>query len=333
MNDSAIIAHLQSKIGGAPHVCTKDCTTSAMRVHVHEKDGQHIRWSGNNQPWMCKATFVRSLRYVYVCHKTRTIHHCTRECALEPVPNDDHTLVCPVSGVQWDNETEVVRSWKLTSKCIPSIVSDKRDPNMYSRDADGVVQSRTLNIKDESCRRAVHSALHMLVCSQRRKAHELEKFKSNKQHAMKQVNRYIKYAKQRGVINVCTAMNIYTTECFRRSNFLRVMHVYEPHIEKYTQRLYPVIMKFWTFTSNPRMFTFDTFVPAMLYIMQRGIMVDGVYVVEPTEVLEIILPDANVLDEFDIAKSTFTQTKNAIRASVRTILKKIDAKSFKESLC
>lgn len=333
MNDSAIIAHLQSKIGGAPHVCTKDCTTSAMRVHVHEKDGQHIRWSGNNQPWMCKATFVRSLRYVYVCHKTRTIHHCTRECALEPVPNDDHTLVCPVSGVQWDNETEVVRSWKLTSKCIPSIVSDKRDPNMYSRDADGVVQSRTLNIKDESCRRAVHSALHMLVCSQRRKAHELEKFKSNKQHAMKQVNRYIKYAKQRGVINVCTAMNIYTTECFRRSNFLRVMHVYEPHIEKYTQRLYPVIMKFWTFTSNPRMFTFDTFVPAMLYIMQRGIMVDGVYVVEPTEVLEIILPDANVLDEFDIAKSTFTQTKNAIRASVRTILKRIDAKSFKESMC
>ena len=332
MNDSSIIAHLQSKIGGTPHVCTKACKTSPLLVHVHEKDGQHIRWSGNNQPWMCKDTFVRALRYVYVCHETRTVHHCTRECALEPVPNDDHTLVCPVSGVQWDNETEVVRSWKLTSKCVPSIVSDKRDPNMYSRDADGVVQSRTLNIKDESCRRSVHKTLHLLVCSQRRKSHELEKFRMSRQHAMKQVNRYIKYAKQRGVINVCTAMNIYTTECFRRANFLRVMHVYEPHIEKYTERLYPVIRKFWSITSNPRMFTFETFVPAMLYIMQRGVCVDGVFVIEPVNVLEIILPDANVLDEFHITKSTFTQTKNAIRASVRTILKKVDAESFKESM-
>jgi hypothetical protein len=80
------------------------------------------------------------------------------------------------------------------------------------------------------------------------------------------------------------------------------------------------------------MFTFDTFVPAMLYIMQRGVCVDGVFVIEPINVLEIILPDANVLDEFHIAKSTFTQTKNAIRASVRTMLKKVDAETFKESM-
>jgi hypothetical protein len=332
MNDAAIVAHLQGKIGGTPHICTKDCKTSPLRVHVHEKDGQHIRWSGNNQIWMGSDTFVRALQYVYVCHETRTVHHCTRECMLEPISNDDHTLVCPVSGVQWDDKTEVVRSWKLTSKCVPSIVSDKRDPNMYSRDASGTVLSRTLNIKDESCRRSVRMTLHMLVCSQRRKSHELEKFRMSRQHAMKQVNRYIKYAKQRGVINMSTAMNIYTTECFRRVNFLRVMHVYEPHVEKYTERLYPTIRKFWSIINSSRMFTFETFVPAMLYIMQRGVCVDGVFVIEPVHVLEIVLPDANVLDEFDIAKSTFTQTKNAIRASVRALLKKIDAKYFKESI-
>merc|ERR1711871_1672450 len=107
MNDTAIIAHIQGKIGGKTHICTEKCTCSPLRVHVHFKDGEHIRWSGNNQPWMCADNFVRAIPYVYVCHSSRTVHHCTRECQLEPVPNNDHTLVCPVSGVQWDNETEV----------------------------------------------------------------------------------------------------------------------------------------------------------------------------------------------------------------------------------
>ena len=154
MNDVHIIHHIQNKIGGKPHVCTEECRTQSMNVHIHKKDGlEHIRWSGNNKPWMNKSNFVRALKYVFVCRNTGTVHHCTEECALEPVPNDDHTLACPVSGVQWNNETEVVRSWKLTSKCVPTIVSDKRDPNMYSRTKDGRVLNRTLNIKDESCKR------------------------------------------------------------------------------------------------------------------------------------------------------------------------------------
>ena len=132
MNDAYIISHIQHKLGGKPHICTSKCKTQAINVHIHEKDGQHIRWAGNNQPWMTKKTFVRALQYVFVCKETRTVHHCTESCALEPVANDDHTLACPVSGVQWNNETEVVRSWKLTSKCIPTIISDKRDPNMFN---------------------------------------------------------------------------------------------------------------------------------------------------------------------------------------------------------
>ena len=332
MDDSFIISHLQQKIGGTRHICTKDCVTRPLRVHVHEKDGEHIRWAGNNQPWMNKSTFKRSLKYVFVCQSSRTVHHCTRECTLEPVPNNDHTLVCPVSGVQWDNETEVVRSWKLTSKCVPCIVSDKRDPNMYSRDVDGNVISDTLNIKDESCKRTVHKILRLLVCSQQRKAHELEKFRIGKQNALKQVNRYVKYSKKNGFVNACTAMNIYTTECFRRPNFVRIMSIYEPKLEKYTSDIYPIIMRLWKIMFKPRVFTFDIFVPAMLYIMQRGIRVNEEEVVEPYDVLEIILPDANVLDEFGIIKSTFTQTKNAIRASVRNILESMTVEDLKKKL-
>ena len=332
MNDTSIIAHIQKRVGGTPHVCTEKCKCSPLRVHVHYRDGEHIRWSGNNQPWMCKDNFVRAIPYVYVCHSSRTVHHCTRECQLEPVSNNDHTLVCPVSGVQWDNETEVVRSWKLTSKCVPSIVSDKRDPNMYSRDMHGNVTSATLNIKDESCKRTVHKILHLLVCSQRRKSHELEKFRMGKQNALKQVNRYVKYAKKKGVVNISTAMNIYTSECFKRPNFLRIMHLYTDKLEAYTAKFYPVIMRLWKMTNSPRVLTFDVFVPAMLYIMQRGMKVHGVQFVEPYDELEIILPDANVLDEFGIIKSTFTQTKNAIRSAIRDIIKDTSVHTLKDQL-
>ena len=60
--------------------------------------------------------------------------------------------------------------------------------------------------------------------------------------------------------------------------------------------------------------------------------VHGVQFVEPHTDLEIILPDANVLDEFDIVKSTFTQTKNAIRSAIRDIIKSTSVHTLKDKL-
>ena len=118
MQDSVVIRQIQSKIGGTPHVCTNQCQVSQINVHIHENDGFHIRWSGNNQPWMNKGNFPPRPDSTSTCAKapgpsTTAPSDCH---ARAQSANDDHTLVCPVSGVQWNNEAEVVRSWKLTSK-------------------------------------------------------------------------------------------------------------------------------------------------------------------------------------------------------------------------
>lgn len=334
MNDVHIINHIQRRIGGKPHICTSECQTQTIHVHIHKKDGvEHIRWSGNNKPWMNKSNFVRALKYVFICKKTGTVHHCTEECCLEPVPNDDHTLACPVSGVQWNNETEVVRSWKLTSKCVPTIVSDKRDPNMYSRTKDGKVLNKTLNIKDESCRREVHRTLVLLVCSHMRKCQELEKFHHGRQMGVKQVNRYIKHCKDnKKCIIACTMMNILVTETFSKPIFLRVMLRFEPQIPKITEDVYPTIVKLWNIVEMPRQIAFDIFVPAMLYIMQRGMSVDGNVILDKYDIFDTILPDANTLDDFGITKSTFTQTKNTIRMCIRKLLKTYSVKELRDIL-
>lgn len=322
MNDDFIVAHIQKKIGGNPHKCDCKCKTTPINIHVHENNGEHIRWSGNNKQWMNKSNFKRALKYTYVCLGTNTLHHCTENCRLDPIPNDDHILVCPISGVQWNNETEVVRSWKLTSKCVPTITSDKRDPNMYSRNVHGVVQPNTLNIKEESCKREVKKILKLLVSSEQRKHHELEKFKVGRQAALKHVNRYIKFCKKTEIVNICTVLNIYTTECFNRPNFLRIIHLYSEKIEKITQKIYPSIMNLWNMVNVPRQFNIDIFIPAVLYIMQRGVRVQNFQIIEKIPEFDIILPDANTLDDFNIVKSTFTQTKNSIRMCIRHLLQK-----------
>ena len=322
MDDSVVIGHIQSKIGGKPHVCTRDCRARQMNVHIHEKNGLHIRWSGNNQPWMNKSTFRRALQYVYICEDTGTVHHCTEECALEPIANDDHTLVCPVSGVQWNNESEVVRSWKLTSKCVPTITADKRDPNMYSRAADGTVGSSTLNIKNEECKREVKKFLELFVTSHARKTQELEKYKQNYASAIKLANKFIKHSKKEGLINACTLQNIITTESYAKPIFLRVMRFYVDKLDALAEQISPIILKIWNLVIVPRQIAFSFFVPAMLFLLQRGIAVDSVVLVEKNHLLDRILPDANTLNDFGVSKSSFTQTKNSIRAAIRALLKK-----------
>lgn len=322
MDDSVVISHLQENIRGKPHVCTRDCRARQINVHIHEKDGIHIRWSRNNQSWMNKGNFLRALSYVYVCEGTGTVHHCTEHCPLERIANDDHTLVCPLSGVQWNNESEVVRSWKLTSKCVPTITADKRDPNMYSRAADGTVGVTTLNIKNEECKRDVKKFLELFVTSHARKTQELEKYKQNYASAIKMANKFIKHQKKDGLINVCTLQNIITTETYAKPIFLRVMRFYADRLDTLAEEVSPIILKIWNLVIVPRQIAFSLFVPAMLFLLQRGIAVDSVVLVEKNHLLDRILPDANTLNDFGVNKSNFTQTKNTIRAAIRALLKK-----------
>lgn len=332
MNDSQVVSFLQTQIGGKAHECSQNCSCVCLNVHIHENNGEHIRWSGNNQPWMCKKTFKRAIKNIFVCKETGTVHHCTRSCMLTPVPNDDFTLACPVSGIQWDNETEVVRSWKLTSKCVPTITTDKRDPNMFSRDVHGKVQNETVNIQDESCKKNIHDVLQKLVCSHKRKVHELEKFRTGKHNAMKLVHRYIKYSKKKGFTNISTVHSIYLTETFRRRNFLRVMSMYKHKIKEYTERLHPIIVRLWNLFGHPKPFSFEIYIPSILYMLQRGIRVDGTTIIHSEEDFERILPDANTLDIFGIGKSSFTATKNGIRTAIRHILRSTTPEQLKQTL-
>jgi len=150
---------------------------------------------------------------------------------------------------------------------------------------------------------------------------------------IKHVNRYIKHCKDNGkCVIACTMMNILVTETYAKPIFLRIMSRFESQIESITDSVYPIIVKLWNIVEMPRQIAFDIFVPAMLYILQRGISVDKNIIIGRYEIFDTILPDANTLDDFGIAKSTFTQTKNTIRMCIRKLLKQYSVDELRQIL-
>lgn len=193
---------------------------------------------------------------------------------------------------------------------------------MYSRGADGTVRAGTLNIKSEECKRAVKKFLQLFVTSHVRKTQELEKYKQNYLSAIKMGNKFLKHSKKNGLINICTLQNIITTETFSKPIFLRVMRFYVNKLDALAEEISSIILNIWNIVIVPRQIAFHFFVPAMLFLLQRGIAVNKVVLVKKNHLLDCILPDANTLNDYGVAKSTFTQTKNSIRMAIRSLLKK-----------
>ena len=97
--------------------------------------------------------------------------------------NREHCLICPISGIQWNNATERTRSWRNTAKCLPTITTIKSDPNKFCRDVNGTVISGSQNLTLQACKIEVQNLLHLMLFSQIRKQSEFAKYLDGKQVA------------------------------------------------------------------------------------------------------------------------------------------------------
>ena len=68
---------------------------------------------------------------------------------------------------------------------------------------------------------------------------------------------------------------------------------------------------------DPFFVSHKNFVVSMLYLMKRGLFVQGVEVFPKNHYLESVLPEANTLDTYDVHKPAFTQCKNNILRALR----------------
>jgi hypothetical protein len=326
MQDGYVYEQLCALLKPDTHTCTEACDVVAPRIEIHKKDGkEHIYWQfQKKQPWMDETTLVRRVENMYICKKTRSVHHCHADCSTPKITNSEHCLVCPISGLQWDNSTEDVKSWKLAAKCTRTLTVDKRDPNMFFRNNDGTLNnsSATLNVHTHQQEQEMHKLLDMLIFSNTRIRIELSKYVEGVRHATKELNKYKRYCTQKRIPkNIARMSTIYLHCKFRRPNFLRRIDKCKHTRTDVFNRVSNYVIRFHANVSKQLKVqsTFRIFACACIYLMKHGLFHDT-WIIPKEPTFAFMLPEANVLSIFKIEKPLFTQSKNQILEFIRSLL-------------
>ena len=338
MDDEYVAGQLRKLIQPQEHVCTETCDIVVPKIYIYAKDGKeviHFQFQPK-QPWMDDTTLVRRVHNIYVCKATRSVHRCHANCCMPKITNSEHCLVCPISGLQWDNSTEEIKSWKLAAKCAPAMTVDKSDPNIFLRNQDGTLSnsSATVNVHVHAQRKEIDELMHKLLFSFTRIRIELSKYVEGVKNANKEINRYKrKRSAERKPKNIATMSVIYLDMKFRRPNFLRIIDQVKTQKGPLTKRvadtiigLYSCIVQHYKMNAPFRLFCCAT-----IYIMKYGLQHD-VWIVPKEPAFASILPEANVLGMFGVEKPLFTQTKNQILEILRDMLGKYDPKDVKRMI-
>lgn len=295
------------------HVCSEQCTIeNPVAIVILRNSKQMVLWEWNKPNPSDKL--IRRINNIYVCKKNKNVHLCTGECENK-IMNHEHCLICPISGMQWNNDTERTRSWRNTAKCMPSIATIKSDPNRFCRDVNGSVISGSQNLTMQACKIEVEELFHKMLFSQIRKQSEFSKYLDACSGAHKRINKYSRHCLQNNKpVNISTMTTLYTNAVFKQPNFFRMKQTIDPEdiYKKYTK----LLVSYWKILLPS--FMFSLFIPSCLYLMRSGVYVNGVPVIERCADLEKILPEASTLDLYGIQKATFTHTKNIILKEIRS---------------
>lgn len=294
------------------HVCTEECSIDNPNAMLVCRNGVNkVLWEWDRP--RVRDVLVRRINNIYVCKSSKRVHLCTSDCPNK-IMNKEHCLICPISGIQWNNDTERTRSWRNTAKCLPTIVTIKSDPNKFCRDNNGTVISGSQNLTIQACKIEVENLMNLMLFSQIRKQSEFSKYLEGKNTGHKRINKYAKHCQyNEAPINVSTMCTLYVNTVFKQSNFFRVQHALDKS-EVYTQYTSMLVAYWKVLLKN---LAFSLFVPSCLYLMRSGVCVDGVYVIKQCVQLERILPEASTLDLYGIQKAQFTHTKNLILKEIR----------------
>lgn len=338
MEDSYVVEQLRLLIKPQHHQCTEECEIIVPKIYIYKKDGnEYIHWQFKpKEPWMNEHTLVRRVENIYVCKATRSVHHCHAECTAPKITNREHCLVCPISGLQWDNSTEEVKSWKLAAKCAPTLTVDKRDPNMFFRNTDGTLNnsSATLNVHVHAQTQQVAELLDTLLFSFIRIRIELSKYVEGVRNGNKALNKYRRICTQKNRKKNLSRMSvIFLHAKFRRPNFLRIMDKCKAQKADMFERISKQVVGMHHCLSRHYKIAapFRTFACSCIYLIKHGLY-HNVWILPRDPAFASILPEANMLGQFQIEKPLFTQTKNQILEALRNMLQHHDPLVVKQML-
>jgi len=315
------------------HVChCNRCKIENLNVEIHRNPttGQYAIKSRyiKSPAWVCASTEQEKVYSLYICLGTGKLHYCHANCDGERMTNEDNCQVCCISGIQYQSET--VRSWKVSARCVPTVLVNKQDPYMYSRDKEGRVKlSGVHNLKMTQQVLLSSECITTLLFSKKRMQNEIHKHKENMKEAEKCVNKYRRYCDRKGQPkNYIHMVTLYVSAMKKRPQYTHFLMKSEEEKKNIVQQYTKLLIGTWKmvlFKTNlgremASFFSFKSFLPACLYIMKTGLIMNGLFIIDKSRYLDITLPEANTLDNFGYSKPSFTQQKNCILRAIREVI-------------
>lgn len=273
-----------------------------------------------------KNTLHTRLLNFYCCTTTGKVHYCHAECCGEKIYSSESVETCTISGMQF--ESEQVRNYGVTSRIQNNAAADKSDPLKWSRDENGRVikTSGVHNTREEQCKEVAKEIIHLLLFSDTRLNSERNKLTDLQRDGTKKIQKYVRtMEKSKQVCNYLHMVMIYENETKKkpvRLDMLRktpreqndIIAMYTREIIGYWKM---ILFKTQMGMNSPSQYNFKAFVPAMLYIMKRGVYIGNQPIIRKAEFLNACLPETNTLDLYNISKTPCTATRNNIQDAIR----------------
>lgn len=310
--DASVARRLQQTLPRAG-VCSPECKYILPRLEIHVNGDRWFLASPFN-PGGSQMTLRRRIKSIFICPKHFGVHYCSPACTKHL--NADRCLACTRTGLVWDEEVEVTRSWRTSSRTEAAQTADKTDPMRHNRDTRGRLGTVfEHNVRDAGRLKLALQTLNHLFFSKTRIAHELEADRLAKKQGMKKVTRYSRQCLREGTFrSVAQMQRLFSTECAARGRYLHRIHTFK----KDTDFLHALALDATKIFRKLKerglsVAQFEHFVVAIVYLMRRGLTCG----VPRRPSLDLLLPPANCLTRFFGVDLNFTQTKNAITKILR----------------
>ena len=257
----------------------------------------------NHPTWCNPNNLTTRINDVYISNKLN-VHYCSENCNAKKIFSDGFQT-CILSGLRYQS-TNWVNSYKRLHE--------------YHR-----TSSTTVRVETSVLRACAYALINKLLFSEIRVQAEKKKLFDLKKDIQKNWIKYKRHIdKQKGILRLSdllvNASNMMNKKIHKKY-ILPEKETQELICKFYVDRICNFYLKLRSLTNfnihNAHNNVSEAFSTAVLFVMRSGLRINDFEVIPKDFFLDVILPEANSLDNFKIHKTHFTTARNNISASIR----------------
>ena len=290
----------------SPKYDEKECYKAIQgRVYSLSNEINHLctPYCTNHPSWCNDSNLINKITDIYISNYLN-IHCCSENCNAKKEFSDGFQT-CVLSGMRYPC-TNWVNSYKRLHE--------------YHRTSSTTVRVETSALR--ACARKLITRLlfsDIRIQAERKKVHDLKK---------EITKMWIKHKRQcdkkKDIVKLNDLLVMASAAVNKKINKKYVLpdaSTQELICNFYVDRICEFYLKLKSLTNftvhNAQNSVSDAFCTAVLFVMRSGLRINDFYVVAKDFFLDIILPEANSLDNFSLHKTHFTAARNHIMASIR----------------